>query len=185
MRAHLQGKLPNSPFGYSKILKSPLTPVAMVCTDLHTLVACPGRPHPQAPAEATGLVQMRVSVAGKGVGGVVPVPDLSGSQASVPPSCTAPPLDADLGTYPLISLSSQEFRGPGCPDPGREGSAPKRGSKTPAVRAEVWRPVRPISAPQLASPLLPLSLSSTRPRMGPPWRRLPPAGDGAEAGRVV
>lgn len=41
----------------------------MVCTDLHTLVACPGRPHPQAPAEATGLVQMRVSVAGKGGGG--------------------------------------------------------------------------------------------------------------------
>lgn len=40
----------------------------MVCTDLHTLVACPGRPHPRAPAEATGLVQMRVSVAGKGGG---------------------------------------------------------------------------------------------------------------------
>ena len=155
MRAHLQGKLPNSPFGYSEILKPPLTPVAMVCTGLHTLVACPGRPSPPPSARRSDRSCPDARVSGGYRGGVVPVPDLSGSQASVPSSCTAPPLDADLGTYPLISLSSQEFRGPGCPDPGREGSAPKQGSKTPAVRAEVWWPIRPPLCSPARLPSLP------------------------------
>ena len=188
MRAHLQGKLPNSPFGYSEILKSPLTPVA---NGFHR-PSYPRRvprpplppPHPKPPQKRPVLSRWRVSVAGKGGGWSQFLTSLGARRLFPLPaslrlwtqtselSFSSPFLPRTLGVQDALTL-------------GGKGRPPSRVAKRQRLEQKSGGPSGPLSAPPLASPLFPLSLSSTRPRMGPTWRqRLPPAGDGAEAGRV-